>query len=181
MGTDPDQDIGEVLMGIDPVTGARFDDRVQDRRIVPTVVAAGEQPVLATNRDFAHRSLTAVVVDLDPAVIDVSLQPFPLSEGVLDGLAQAALGQRLLATITSGKAGLAAGRCLRTQFSSVDTGILWLDANCQRERPLSCSSARIFWISADVRRWRFGFGVSLPPFVGRQYAGIMWPGEDAVA
>jgi len=47
MGANPNQDIGEVLMRIDPVARAGLDQRVQDRRIVAALLTAGEQPVLA--------------------------------------------------------------------------------------------------------------------------------------
>ena len=62
-------------------------------------LAAGEQPVLASEHDRPQRLLGAVVVDLERAILGVARQRRPVVARVRDGLPERALRQRLSASV----------------------------------------------------------------------------------
>jgi len=64
-------------LGLEAVELGRPDQRVEHRGPVASGIAAGEQPVLAAQRDGPDRILGGVVGDLQSAVIDVSRQSIP--------------------------------------------------------------------------------------------------------
>jgi hypothetical protein len=50
----------------------------------PALIRAGEQGVLAVERDRADRALDHVGIDLDPAVVEEDGEACPVLEGVPD-------------------------------------------------------------------------------------------------
>ena len=79
---------------LDPMTLGAGEDREQDGRARPGLLAAQEQPILPANRLVPERSFTDVVVDRQPTVLGVATERLPLILGVRDGLAERTLGQR---------------------------------------------------------------------------------------
>ena len=79
------EDIGEVGVGLDAVQFCRFDQRAEDRPAVCSAIAAGEQMVLASERDGPDRALDRVGIKLDAAIVEESGEAFPAAEGVADG------------------------------------------------------------------------------------------------
>ena len=69
----PGQNIVEILQGIDILHPAVLDDRVNNRRHLPGLGMADEQPVLLANRGRADRILDAVVIDLHFAIVWLSV------------------------------------------------------------------------------------------------------------
>lgn len=64
--------VAQPSFGIDLVEPGSLDEAVDRGGAVAAVIGAREQPVLATDRDAAQRSFGGVVVDLEPAVVDVA-------------------------------------------------------------------------------------------------------------
>src|SRR5690606_10308725 len=83
---DADEDVPEVLPGIDAGAPAALDQRVDDGGGFTAAAAAGEEPVLAAHRDRANRPLARVVVERHAAVQQEGLQRPPAVEQVLHGV-----------------------------------------------------------------------------------------------
>ena len=88
------QQFTQVGPRFDPVTLGAGEDREQDGRARPGLLAAQEQPVFSPDRLVTERSFADVVVDRQPTVLGVATECSPLIAGVPDRLAQRALGQR---------------------------------------------------------------------------------------
>ena len=61
--------VGEPCLRIDVVELAGDDQRIHGRRTRAAAVGAGEQPVLASERDTSERALGGVVVELEAAIV----------------------------------------------------------------------------------------------------------------
>jgi hypothetical protein len=88
---DPCERVGEVGVRIDAAELAGLDQRGDDRPIVAAAIRAGEERILAIERDGPDRSLDRVGVDLDPAVVEEANETVPMREPVADRLSELAL------------------------------------------------------------------------------------------
>jgi len=88
---DAQQDVLQVAEGRDADEGAALDEGVEQRRPLGALEAAGEEPVLATDRDDAELILGPVVVDGQAPIVDVALQGLPLIGEIPHGVAHARL------------------------------------------------------------------------------------------
>ena len=66
MRGDAEQDVLDVVEGADVNELAALDERIEERGTVGALEAAGEEPVLAADRDDAQLILGSVVVDGQP-------------------------------------------------------------------------------------------------------------------
>ena len=82
----------EIGLRIDAVIARADEQGVHHGRSLAGFGAADEQPVLLPNGTGPNVVLGIVVVDLDPAVFEVGLHGWPLAKGILERLAQSALG-----------------------------------------------------------------------------------------
>lgn len=78
MRGDAEQDVLDVVEGADVNELAALDERIEERGTVGALEAAGEEPVLAADRDDAQLALGAIVVDGDAAIVHKALQGRPL-------------------------------------------------------------------------------------------------------
>jgi len=83
---DPADDVRQVVLGIDGVELAGFDQRRDDRPVLATAVGAGEECVLSVQGNRPDGSLDDVAIDLDPPVIDEEHQALPTRQSVADSL-----------------------------------------------------------------------------------------------
>ena len=60
---DPVQDVAEVLDRIHAEPGARDDQRVEKRELLPRILTMNEEEVLSTERDDAKRVLSSIVIE----------------------------------------------------------------------------------------------------------------------
>jgi hypothetical protein len=88
---DAGDDTGQIGLGIDAVQLGGLDQRGQDRPVFTAAVGAGEQGVLARQRQGADGAFDGVVVDLDATVGEEQGQARPARQGVADGLGQLGL------------------------------------------------------------------------------------------
>src|SRR5204863_4624202 len=72
----------QVQLGVESVQPARGDEREEVRGGFGVVVAPDEQPGLATDGNPAQLALAAVIVNLEPAVVEVAAQSVPLADDV---------------------------------------------------------------------------------------------------
>jgi len=80
--------LGEVGGRIDAVQLAALDQRGEHGPVLGTFVGAGEQGVLAVQRDRPDRPLDRVGVELDAAVVEKADEALPACQGVADRLGQ---------------------------------------------------------------------------------------------
>ncbi len=83
-GDQPGQDIFQVSGGVHAVEFAALDQGRKDRPVFSAFVGAGEQGVLAVERQRPDGALDDVVVELDAAVVEEPGQPGPAGGGVAD-------------------------------------------------------------------------------------------------
>lgn len=74
---DAGDDVVEVGGGIDAVELAGLDERGEDRPVLGAAVGAGEEVVLAAERQGSDGAFDDVVVDLDAAVVEEAGEPVP--------------------------------------------------------------------------------------------------------
>jgi hypothetical protein len=79
------QDVGEVGERIEAVGFGGFDEAGGDSAGLSALVASGEEPVFASDGDFAECALGGVVVDGEAAVIELAGEDRPAFEEVADG------------------------------------------------------------------------------------------------
>ena len=91
---DAGEDVTQVGFGVDAVQFAGFDQAVDDGCAVATGIGAGEEPVFPAEGDAAQGVFSAVVVDLQAAVLGIAGQRRPVGRGVADRLGKAALGRQ---------------------------------------------------------------------------------------
>ena len=85
-------DVLEVGLRIDAEIAGTDEQGIHDRGTFAGFGAADEQPVLFADGTWPDVVLGVVVVDLDAAVFKKCLHGGPLAEGVVERLAQSALG-----------------------------------------------------------------------------------------
>ena len=73
---------GEIRFGVEVVQLCALDDRVQDCRAVTTAIGTEEQKILARDSDAPQQSLRQIVVDAEPAVVDLVGQGIPAAQPV---------------------------------------------------------------------------------------------------
>src|SRR5882672_10889044 len=76
--------VAQIGLRIDAVHLAGFDERGNDRPVLATAVGAGEEVVLAAERDRTDRTLDDIGIDLDAAVIEEAGKALPARERVAD-------------------------------------------------------------------------------------------------
>src|SRR5206468_3383865 len=84
----PARRLGEVRGRFDAGQLRRLDQRVEERRDARPAFRAGPVMVLATDDDRTQSALDRVRIERDAGVVEKPLQPFPVPECVLDGLAE---------------------------------------------------------------------------------------------
>lgn len=82
------EDISQVGLGIEAVQLGRFDQRVEGGCALGAPIRAGEQLVLAPDRDTAQRPLGRVNVEPDATVIEHPGQRTPAAQHVAERLGQ---------------------------------------------------------------------------------------------
>lgn len=87
------EDVPEVGVGIKAAAAAALDDGVEDGAAVAGGVGTDEEPVFLAQGGGPDGVLDEVVVDFDPAVVEIHGEGGPLPKGVAAGLAQRTLGQ----------------------------------------------------------------------------------------
>jgi hypothetical protein len=80
---------GEISLRVDRIELAGLDERRDDAPVDAALVGAGEQRVLAIERDRADRALDHVGIDLDPAIVEKDGEAGPVLERVADRLGDA--------------------------------------------------------------------------------------------
>lgn len=88
---DAGDDVGEASIRVDVVHLRGFDQRGDGRPVIGAAVGAGEERVLAIEGDRVDRALDGVGVDLDAAVVENEVQPFPTRQSAPDRLGELAL------------------------------------------------------------------------------------------
>ena len=83
--------VGEIEMRVDAAEFAIFDQRGDNGPIVTSAIGAGEERVLAIERDGPDRTFDRVGVDLNATVVKESGETFPARERVADRLGELAL------------------------------------------------------------------------------------------
>jgi hypothetical protein len=82
---DTAEDIGKIVLRVDGVELGAFDQRVHGGGASATGIGAGEQPVLAANRDATQGALGSVVVEGKPAIVKAAGQCGPARPHVAEG------------------------------------------------------------------------------------------------
>ena len=85
---DASEDVAHPRFGIDVVELCGFDERVDGGGTFAALVGAGEEIVLAAERERPDGTFGGVVVDLEPAVVDEARQRKPARERIADGFCQ---------------------------------------------------------------------------------------------
>ena len=92
---DAGNDVGEIAVRFNADQLAGFDQRGDDRPVLGTAIRAGEQSVLAIERQRADSSLDDVIIDFDAAVVEEERKPRPARQRVADRLGERALAADL--------------------------------------------------------------------------------------
>src|SRR6476659_10902039 len=82
------QHAGEISLGVETVELCSLDDRIQDCRAVAAAIGTEEQKILARDSDAPQQSLRQIVVDAEPAVVDIAGQGIPAAQPILQCFAQ---------------------------------------------------------------------------------------------
>ena len=85
------ENISEILVWLQTIFLRRFDDAENCRTCFGTRRGIGEEPILSADDKRLDASLGAVVVDLQPAVLDVTAQVRFFLDQIIDRLAELAL------------------------------------------------------------------------------------------
>ena len=88
---DAGDDVGEVGLRIDAVELAGLDQRGDDGPVLAAAVGAGEEGILAVQRERPDGAFDDVVVDLDAAVVEEAGEALPARQGVADRLGELGL------------------------------------------------------------------------------------------
>ncbi|MNJ01659.1 hypothetical protein D3C73_1613550 [compost metagenome] len=75
-----------------PILFGRLHEAVDRRARLSTSRRVGEQPILPANHERLYGALASVVVDLQPSVQEISVQPLPLVQAVGNGRSGQAFG-----------------------------------------------------------------------------------------
>jgi hypothetical protein len=82
------EEIAQVGLGVEAVELARSEQREEVGGGLGVVIAADEEPSLATDGDAAELALACVVVYFESAVVEEAAERFALAHGVTEGRAQ---------------------------------------------------------------------------------------------
>ena len=93
VGLDADQDVGQVLLGIDAVRLAGGDEGVEPGEVLPGLFVSDEEVVLPAKCRDAEGTFCGVVVEREAGVVEELRQCLPLFEGVADCIPNGALGR----------------------------------------------------------------------------------------
>jgi hypothetical protein len=74
-------DVGQIGLRIDATEFAGLDQRSDDGPVLTAAVGAGEECVLAVERNRSDRSFDDIAVDLDATVVEEAGQAFPVRQG----------------------------------------------------------------------------------------------------
>ena len=86
---DAGEDVAQVGLGIEPVELRALDQAVEGGRALGAAVRAGEEVVLAPDRDAAQRTLGRVVVERElPTVVEGAGERWPARQHVVEGAGQ---------------------------------------------------------------------------------------------
>ena len=88
---DAGDDIGDVALRVAAVQLAGLDERGEYGPVLAAAVGAGEEGILAVERNGPDGSLDGVGVDLDAAVVEEEAEPVPSGECIADRLGELAL------------------------------------------------------------------------------------------
>src|SRR5439155_13538557 len=88
LGDRPARRLDEVRGRLDASQLRRLEQRVKERRDARAAFRAGPIMVLATDGHGPQSALDRVRIGGDAGVVEKSLEPLPVPEGVLDGLAE---------------------------------------------------------------------------------------------
>src|SRR5689334_17441719 len=88
------QHAGEISLGVETVQLCSLDDRIQDCRAVTAAIGTEEQKILARDSDTSQQSLRQIVVDAEPAVLDIAGQGIPAAQPILQCFAQWCLARQ---------------------------------------------------------------------------------------
>ena len=91
------EQVGEIELRIEAVELGAFDQRVHRGGAAATGIGAGEQPVLAADRDAAQGSLGRVVVERQAAIIEAADEGSPAPPHVAEGGGQFGFARELAA------------------------------------------------------------------------------------
>src|SRR5215475_3733478 len=82
------QHAGEISLGVETIELCSLDDRIQDCRSVTAAIGTEEQKILARDSDAPQQSLRRIVVDAEPAILDIAGQGIPAAQPILQCFAQ---------------------------------------------------------------------------------------------
>ena len=85
---DAGEHVGEIVLRVEAVELGGFDQRIECRCTAAAGVGAGEQVILAADRDAAQRPLGGIVVEGEPAVIEAAQQRLPARAHIAEGFGQ---------------------------------------------------------------------------------------------
>ena len=88
------EEVAQVAVWFQAVDSGGLDEGVNGGRGVGAARVAGKQPVLAANGKWADGILSQIVVWAQPTVLQIDDKAVPLLAGIIDGLAEQALGRR---------------------------------------------------------------------------------------
>lgn len=112
-GDDPGDHVSEVGVRLDAVELACLDQRSDRCPMLGAAVGAGEERILAVQRNWADGALDDVGVDLDRAVVEESCQTLPARERVADSFRQLGLlVDKVSCCLSHGSRALMTGRLL---------------------------------------------------------------------
>ena len=80
------QDAGEIRLGVEIVQFCGLDDRIEDCRAVTAAIGTEEQKILARDSYSSQQPLRQIVVDAEPAVVDIAGQGIPAAQPILQCL-----------------------------------------------------------------------------------------------
>jgi len=94
-GGESGEGVREPGLGIDGVELAGLAEAGDDRPVVAAVVGAGEQGVLAVERERPDRAFDGVAVELDEAVVEETDEAIPAGKRLADRVGEHALAAGL--------------------------------------------------------------------------------------
>ena len=82
------QHAGKICLGVETGQLCGLDDRIQDGRAVTAAIGTKEQKIFARDSYAPQQSLGQIVVDAEPAVVDIAGQGIPAAQPILQCFAQ---------------------------------------------------------------------------------------------
>ena len=84
-GGDAGEDVGEVVVGVDSVQFAGFDEAGDGGPVFGTEIVSGEERIFSLESHFPHGSFDWVVIEIDPAIVKEPDQAAPMVLRIVDG------------------------------------------------------------------------------------------------